>query len=222
MLTFESQIAVINLAIAQHSQKWTLKARPDMDYDDVSQIIRLHIYEKWSQWDQKRNLNPWLHRIIRNQIINILRNIYSGMSRPCLKCPASIGDDMCSLFTTQCSKCPLFAKWEKTKKKKRDVCLPVSIEHHTDVISDTPSQDIDFQKAIPILNKRLKAVLKPNEWQFYSLMFIENKSESEVIQIMDFKNTEKKAIHRFKRMQQIQKSVEDKAREILMEEGFEN
>lgn len=222
MLTFESQIKVIDLAIAQHAKNWTLKARPDIDFDDVAQLIRIHINKKFSQWDQTRNLVPWLHRIIRNQIINILRNVYSGMSRPCLKCSASLDGDMCSLFIKQCSKCPLFAKWEKTKKKKSDVHLPVSLEHHANTMMSMPNVDINFDKAIPLLNQRLKKVLKPTEWQFYDLMYIQNKKESDVVKIMDFKSTEKKASHRYKRMLQIQKSVMDKAREILKEQGLEN
>lgn len=221
MLTFESQIESIQLAIAQHSNKWTLKARPDIDYDDISQQLLIHINNKWNKWDQSRPLVPWLHRIIHNQIINLLRNVYTGMTRPCLRCPQSIGDDMCTLYTKQCSACPLYAKWEKTKKRKSDVCLPVSIEHHTETMHSIPNQEINFDRAIPILNERLKVILKPYEWQFYDLMYIQNKSEIEVAKIMEFKNTEKKT-NRFKRMLQIQKSVMDKAREILHEHGLEN
>ena len=41
-----------------------------MDYDDVSQIIRLHIYKKWDMYDPAKPLAPWLNRIITNQIKN--------------------------------------------------------------------------------------------------------------------------------------------------------
>lgn len=222
MFTFEEKIEDINLAIAKIQSKFTLKARADIEFQDVAQIIRLHIFQKFNQWDQRRPITPWLNKIVHNQFVNILRNIYSGMSRPCLRCPAALDDVSCSIFITQCSKCPLFAKWEKTKKKKSDVCLPVSIENHTDAISESPSYELNFDKAIPTLNKRLKNLLKPTEWQYYELMYIENKSEAEVVKIMDFRNTEKKAKHRYKRMDQIDQIVQEKARKILEEYGIEN
>lgn len=221
MSIYEDHIQEIDLAIAQNSHKWTLKARCDLDFSDVSQMLRLHVYNKFSLWKQELPLGPWLHRLIRNQIINILRNFYSGMSRPCLRCSCAVGDDMCSLYKKQCADCPLYAKWEKTKKKKANVHLPVSLEHHSEMMYNMPNQDINFDKAIPALNFKLKSALKPNEWKFYELMYIQNKSENEVIKIMDFKNTEKKASHRFKRMQQIQKIVMDKAAAILKEDGIE-
>ncbi len=222
MFTYEDRVEEIDKAISQHSHRWLLKARLDISWDDVAQIIRIHIFNKFSQWDQTRDIAPWLHRIIRNQIVNVLRNVYSSMSRPCLRCPANVGDDLCTIYRKQCAECPLFAKWEKTKKRKANVHLPVSLESHVETMSQVPNSDINFDKAIPLLNQRLKLVLKPNEWQFYDLMYIQNKSDAEVVKIMDFKNTEKKASHRFKRMLQIKKSIMDKARAILQEDGLEN
>lgn len=222
MFKYEDKVAEIDLAIAKIQGKFTLKARPDIGFEDVAQIIRQHIFEKFSQWDQSLPIAPWLNTLVRNQFINILRNIYSGMSRPCLRCPCAIDETSCSLFITQCSKCPMFAKWERTKKKKADVCLPVSLENHTGIISDKPSYELDFDKSIPVLNRRLKLALKPNEWEYYRLIYIENKSEIEVAKIMDFKNTEKKAKHRYKRMDQIDQTVQAKARQILEEYGLEN
>lgn len=221
MSTFEDNINLINTAIAQHSNSWTLKSRADIDYDDISQLIRLHIYKKIHQWDSSRPIVPWLHRIIKNQIINLLRNVYTNMSRPCLRCPQAIGDDGCTLYIKQCGKCPLYSKWEKTKKQKYNVNLPLSMEFHTDEMHSIPNQDIDFIRAIPILNKRLKLVLKDYEWQFYDLMYIQNKTTPEVGKIMDFKNNEP-GTSRFKRIEQLKQTVMKKAADILKEYGLEN
>lgn len=218
-LTFESQIDKINIALAQHSHTWTLKARPDMDYHDVSQIIRLHIYKKWNQWDQERDLEPWIHTLISRQIINIRRNVYTHMARPCLQCPSNLGDDQCNLYIKQCSKCPLFATWENTKKRAFNVKLPLPIENHTQEINNAPHQEINYNTTIPLLQKRLKIVLSPTEWKIYQLCYIDFKTDREVAQLMDFKY--EKTHKRYKRLSQIQESIYKKAQKVIKDHGLD-
>lgn len=218
-MSFESQIEKIDVALSQHSHTWTLKARPDISYDDVEQIIRIHIYKKWNQWDQNLPLEPWIHRIISNQLINILRNLYTNKARPCLRCPANLGDDLCKLYTKQCSNCPLFAKWEVTKKRAFNVQLPLPIENHTQEVNNQPHQNLDYDKSIPKLNQRLKVYLKPIEWRVYSLCYIENKSDKEVAEIMDFKY--EKSHKRYKRISQLKEIIRDKAQEVIKIYGVE-
>ena len=56
--TFEENIEIIDEEIAKRRSTWRLDAIAWMDYDDVSQILRTHIYRKWDQWDQRRSLKP--------------------------------------------------------------------------------------------------------------------------------------------------------------------
>ena len=63
---------------------------PWIAFEDVEQIIRVHIYQKWSQWDQKRDLKPWINKIITNQFKNILRNYYLNFAKPCSSCPLTV------------------------------------------------------------------------------------------------------------------------------------
>ena len=44
-LKFEDCIEKINQEIAKRKNKWNLTAINWMDFDDVSQILRLHIYK---------------------------------------------------------------------------------------------------------------------------------------------------------------------------------
>ena len=113
---FDDFIEEINAEIAKRKSKWNLTAISWMDFDDVSQILRIHIYKKWHLYDVKKPLAPWLNRIISNQIKNLIRNNYGNYSRPCLKCDAAEGEDFCKIYEKQCSSCPLYANWEKTKK----------------------------------------------------------------------------------------------------------
>ena len=115
--SFEESIHLIDEEIKKRRSKWNLTALAWMDYDDVSQIIRIHIHKKWDMYDPIKPLGPWLNRIISNQIKNLIRNHYGNYSRPCLRCAAAEGDSLCEIYQKQCSSCPLFAEWEKNKKK---------------------------------------------------------------------------------------------------------
>ena len=77
----------IDKELAKRRPRWFLNSITWFDFEDVCQIIRAHIHSKWHQWDQSRPLEPWVNRIISNQMKNILRNHYSNFVRPCLNCP---------------------------------------------------------------------------------------------------------------------------------------
>ena len=46
-LKFENFIDEINAEISKRRNKWNLTALTWMDFDDVSQILRIHIYKIW-------------------------------------------------------------------------------------------------------------------------------------------------------------------------------
>ena len=77
-LKFEDCIEKINQEIAKRKNKWNLTAINWMDFDDVSQILRLHIYKKWDLYDQSQPLAPWLNRIISNQIKKLSKKPYKS------------------------------------------------------------------------------------------------------------------------------------------------
>ena len=68
---FEDHIDLIDNEIRKRKGKWNLTAITWIDFDDVSQIIRIHIYKKWNLYDSSKPLIPWINRIISNQIKNI-------------------------------------------------------------------------------------------------------------------------------------------------------
>ena len=123
-LEFEDCISEIDKEIAKRRNKWSLSALSWMDFDDVSQIIRIHVYKKWHLYDQSKPLAPWLNRIISNQIKNLIRNNYGNYARPCLKCSASDGEEGCEIYVKQCVDCPLYEHWFKNKKRAHDTNCP--------------------------------------------------------------------------------------------------
>ena len=106
---FEDCIDVIDQEISKRRNKWTLTSIAWMDFDDISQILKIHIYKKWHLYDNSKPLAPWLNRIISNQLKNLIRNNYGNYARPCLRCAASEGGDLCVIYEKQwtCCQCSI-------------------------------------------------------------------------------------------------------------------
>ena len=183
----------------------------------MSQIIRVHIFKKWHLYDQSKSLAPWINTLISNQIKNLIRNNYGNYCRPCLKCAAAESDSLCYIYGTQCSACPLFAQWEKTKKAAYLTKLPTPLESVEHEMENIELSDFDFDTVLKRLNSKLRAVLKPNEWVVYENLYLNNKSEQEVAKILGYKTSEKNRSPGYKQIKNIKKSIIDKAKEIVAE-----
>ena len=189
-----------------------------MDFDDVSQIIRIHIFKKWHLYDQSKSLAPWINTLISNQIKNLIRNNYGNYCRPCLKCAAAESDSLCYIYGTQCSSCPLFAQWEKTKKAAYLTKLPTPLESVQQETEKLELQEFDFNTVLKRLNLKLKKVLKSNEWTVYENLYLKNKTEQEVAKILGYKTSEKNRSPGYKQIKNIKKSIIEKAKEIIFED----
>tara|TARA_Y100000004_G_scaffold108376_1_gene121562 strand:+ start:620 stop:1300 length:681 start_codon:yes stop_codon:yes gene_type:complete len=216
-LKFEDCIESIDAEINKRRGRWNLTALSWMDFDDVSQIIRVHIFKKWHLYDQSKSLAPWINTLISNQIKNLIRNNYGNYCRPCLKCAAAESDSLCYIYGTQCSACPLFAQWEKTKKAAYLTKLPAPLESVGHEMENIELSDFDFDTVLKRLNSKLKTVLKPNEWVVYENLYLNNKSEQEVAKILGYKTSEKNRSPGYKQIKNIKKSIIDKAKEIVAE-----
>jgi|TARA_Y100000592_G_scaffold77614_1_gene121781 RNA polymerase sigma factor (sigma-70 family) len=214
-LKFEDCIEQIDVEINKRRGRWNLTALSWMDFDDVSQIIRVHIFKKWHLYDQSKSLAPWINTLISNQIKNLIRNNYGNYCRPCLKCAAAESESLCYIYGTQNSSCPLFAQWEKTKKAAYLTKLPSpleSVEHETE---NMELQEFDFDTILKRLNKQLKKKLKVNEWIVYENLYLKNKTEQEVAKILGYKTSEKNRSPGYKQIKNIKKSIIEKAKEIV-------
>jgi len=214
--SFEDCIKIIDAEIAKRKGKWTLTAIAWMDYKDVAQILRLHIYKKWEMFDSaKGKLEPWLNTIITNQIRNLIRNHYSNFQRPCLHCAAAQGGNLCAIYQTQCNTCPLFADWEKRKKPAYNTKMPVSIENHIQEISDLHHTSIDIDRTAVNLHEKMKKILKPNEWTIYRMVFVEHENDEKVAKALGFKSNEEGRRAGYKQIQNIRKNIIKKVKKAL-------
>lgn len=224
---YEELFPIIDREIKKRRGKWSLTSLAWIDYDDVSQIIRSHIFNKWDQWDQSRPLLPWINKIITNQLKNILRNYYSNFVRPCLSCPfnqaaptkenSGAVDSLCGFTSSglQDSECPLFAKWEKTKKYAYDIKMPVALEHHTYEVHRIEESFYDVEIARERLNRAMKEALTDRQFLVYDLLFVQHKSEEDVAKILGFKTTEKGRKAGYKQIKNLKKLFTKKAAKIL-------
>jgi DNA-directed RNA polymerase specialized sigma24 family protein len=214
-VTFESKISEINQEISKRRHKWSLTTLAWMDFNDVAQILRIHIYKKWSMYNPKQPLAPWINRIVSNQIKNLIRNNYGNYSRPCLKCAAAENEDGCNIYVTQCNKCPLYAKWEKSKKSAHDIKLPVALENHTQEVHNIIEDEIDIEKAAQKIHLKMRQVLKPIEWKFYELHYIQHKSEEDSAKYMGYKTNEKNRKIGYKQVKNLKKAIMIKVKKYL-------
>ena len=214
-LKFENCISLINTEIVKRKNKWTLSALNWIDFEDVSQIIRFHIYKKWNLYDESKPILPWVNRIISNQIKNLIRNNYGNYARPCLKCAASVGESECKIYGKQDKPCPMYKNWVKTKKNAYDIKMAVSIEDHPAEINNRSQESLDIQKATANLNIVMQKVLKPMEWQVYDLLYIQLKNEEQVCRILNLKFDKNSKTGYNKQLRNIQKSIIKKAKLVI-------
>jgi len=221
-IRYEDRHDLVMTEISKRRSKWFLASLSWMDFDDVSQIIASHISHKWSQWDQSRPLLPWINKIISNQFKNILRNNYSNFVRPCLSCPFNLssggGDGTACSFTNskeQDSSCPLYAKWEKTKKSAYNIKMAVSMEGKTQEIQRVHDDSCDIIQAEQNLHKEMKGCLGERHYRVYEMLFIEHKSEAEVAKEMGYKTSEEGRSAGYKQIKNLKKQFKDKAKKLI-------
>jgi RNA polymerase sigma factor (sigma-70 family) len=220
-LKFEDFIEIIDAEINKYRNKWFIAESCAIDFEDVSQIIRIHIFKKWHLFDESKKIEPWLNAIISNQIKNLIRNNYGNYSKPCNKCGAAKGNDGCEIYSIQCSGCPLYARWEKTKRHGFNLRKCQSIEENIDRVHAQEEYSSILEKNIEKLNELLPSILKENEHKFYKLYFVDRCSDNEIALKMKFKTCEINRKPGYKQMQNIKKSIIKKIKKALQEDKFD-
>jgi len=220
-LKFEDHIGLIDSEINRHRNKWFLSESTAIDFEDVSQIIKIHIFKKWKLFDSSKKLEPWINAIVSNQIKNLIRNNYGNYSKPCIKCGAALAGDACSIYQEQCSACPLYAKWEKTKKHALSIKKCQSTEENSNYIQSQEDESFSLEYNIEKLNNLLPKILKENEYKFYKLYFIEKNSDEAVAKKMKFKTCEANRKPGYKQIQNIKKSIIKKIQKAFREDKID-
>lgn len=223
LLTFEDCYDEIIKVINRHKFMWNLKAKPDIEWKDIRQIILTHIYVKWEKFDQTKKLSSWLFSVCRNQIYNLVRNNYYNFARPCLRCPFARDQEEngCGLYGQISDKCRLIREWNLHKRQAHNTKLPLPLCHHELEVFDLPSEEIDIEKNATEIHEKMKEVLKPQEWRAYRLLYIEHKSEEETAIALGYKSNEKGRAPGYKMLRIIQKNIIKKVKEFIYSSEFD-
>jgi len=221
LLTFEDCYDTISREINKKKYKWTLSSLSWLGWEDISQILLIHINEKWPQYNQNKPLCPWLSAIISNQIKNIVRNNYSNFTRPCLKCKAAEPNDGCKIYETQCAGCPVFAIWEKRRKPAYNVKVPVSIESHTNEVYNMSETQFTLERNVESIHRKMREILKPLEYKVYEGLFIKNETEESLAKRLGYISNEKNRTPGYKQLKNIRKVIIAKAKRCLANEELD-
>jgi len=225
---FEEMYETIDAVIKKRKSKWRLKAITWFDFEDIEQIIKLHIYKKWHLWDQSRPIEPWVNTITTNQIRNIIRNNYTAFAKPCISCPFNTGkgieinfDNACGFTPSkvQCNECPLYAKWERIKKPAYDLKMTVSLENHqSSYLNSESANHYNYKKASDKLHELMRKNLSGKHYFIYKMFFIDNYPDEKVAEILRFTTNEKGRKAGYKQIKNLKKILYNKAK-LLMEQN---
>lgn len=219
--SFEDCISIIDVEIRKRKNKWNLSSLSWIDFDDVSQIIRIHIYKKWHLYNPKKPLAPWVNRIISNQMRNLVRNNYLNFIKPCAQCSEAEGQEGCRKFGKQCSDCPLYKEWEKSKKQAFNLKMPVSFETLENNKQTSYEDNIDIDLFKHNLDQRMKKILKPLEWRLYDMLYIKKMTENQAARRMGYKSTEKNRNPGYRQIRNMQRSIMNKIKNGIADGSIE-
>tara|TARA_Y100001938_G_scaffold150340_1_gene240808 strand:+ start:484 stop:1164 length:681 start_codon:yes stop_codon:yes gene_type:complete len=206
---FEDKREDLDQLLLKYRPKWQLSALAWLDYDDVCQIIRLHIYNKWHLWDQSRPFKPWASMIISNQIKNLIRNNYTSFAKPCLRCQYNMGGTLCDWTKSgdQDRTCADFEKWKKKKERAYNIKLPLTLDDGVATQNTSSIKDqVDYKLSSERLHELVMGQLSERHKAIYAMLYIHHKDETEVAKKFGFKgdSTKRKTI-RYKQISNLKK-----------------
>lgn len=223
-VTFEDKYDHVIQKIESRKKSWFLSSSPWIDWEDVKQIISNHVYTKWGLWDQSRSLDPWLNRIISNQIKNLLRNTYGNFLRPCGRCPFNSGgsidninesNNTCSWTKSgkQDTSCPLFKKWNKTKKHSFHINTASSID--TEDFQQKCNNSFDIDIASKKLHKLMKQTLNEKQYTIYEMLYIKNLDINKAAEKLGYKTSERGRSAGYKQIKNFEKTFKNLAKKLI-------
>ena len=222
--TFEENIEVINNEIAKRKNKWRVYCAPEIDFDDISQILRIHIFNKWSHWDQSRPLANWLNRIISNQLTNLIRDNYGGVAPPCAKCSLNQGGNLCGFTASgeQSSECPIYAKWEKSKKPAYAMKLASSLDNEEEDLGKRvqDAQYVNWEEVFPKMHIVMKKRLPAKIFRIYEMIYIHHYTDEQLAASLNLRTREKNKTPGYKQIYNLKQKIIAVAKEALKEEDI--
>jgi len=93
--------------------------------------------------------------------------------------------------------CPLYKKWEKSKKSAHDVKIPLRLdaqEYESDIFT---GESFNVDNAVLRVQDQLKEDLSDKHYKIYQMLFIENKTEDYQICVLISRSLSDPDLHAF-------------------------
>ncbi len=232
--TFEEKLPEIIALVQRRRASWPESLEHILSYEDMTQNLLLHIFEKFDYIDQsKAKLMNYLNRLISNQIINKIRLHFGSSALACSTkdCPLTdtytnkCGGSICSDNSNQdtCHECPKFLAHVARRAQKYQARNPMSLDDANLIISQTqhgtaPEAQPNFAKSKQNLHDHMKRVLTPEYYDYYDLLFIQHLTDEEFAEKRNYKSTEKRRAAGYKRISDIKKYLQAMAKSLLQKE----
>lgn len=185
---YEDYQDLIDRAVKKQKSRWRLDAIKWFDFEDVEQVVKSHIAQKWHMWDQSRPLEPWLSRVITNRMWNLIRNHYGSYIKPCSTCIYA-RDELCAktISGNQDVSCKDYAKWSKKKKFGLELKTASSLDDNDYVTNVRCNSYFDYDADTDKLNKKMRKILGDKQYKAYHMLYFENSTEEDVAKYMGYK-----------------------------------
>lgn len=227
MRSYEECLPIIDNEIYKRKNQVHLYLN-DSDFDDIAQIIRIHIFNKWHLIDETKPFEHWVNKIITNQVRNFVRNNYTSVAPPCYKCPMNQGGSLCSFTSSgeQCAECPLFKKWTKAKKDGYNIKFATSLQSEdgeNQTVEDKIAQDnsnINWPDAIRKISEQLKIRLPKELYLVYKFIYVDGKSDLALAKKLKFTTTEKNRVPGYKQIYNFKQKIIEEAKKVILEEDI--
>lgn len=228
MRTFEQIEPIIDDLLERRRSRWNLEAVRHYDFDDLKQDIKIHIFTKFSMWDQSLPFENWCATIIHNQIFNTKKTLWRNHEKPCSNCYFNCGGDTCKFTPSgyKNSECPEFREWLRKRKSAYEIKKAHSIETEDGEILHAGSVEIDYDKFLkrldPIIKDHVKKGFIPLvTYKIFKMAFMDHRNDEEIAKEMGYKSTEKKRTPGYKIISSHKKTIKDIAKEYLSKEDYE-
>tara|TARA_B100000073_G_C23619249_1_gene527790 strand:+ start:173 stop:544 length:372 start_codon:yes stop_codon:yes gene_type:complete len=111
----------------------------------------------------------------------------------------------------QDSSCPLYAKWEKTKKSAYDIKMAVTIESEQGTVLQIAQDVFNIDHATHKLHIEMRKVLPVKQYEIYDMLFIQHMEEEDVAKALGYKSNEKGRKAGYKQIKNLRKKFKDQA-----------
>jgi DNA-directed RNA polymerase specialized sigma24 family protein len=228
-ITFIESFEEVEACVEKRRGKWFLNAISWISWEDIKSIILVHIEKKWSLWDQKRPMKPWLNRIISNQLKNLLRNYYGNFVKPCVQCPFNSSgaqdnyndnENFCSWTKSglQDKTCPLYKKWLVGKKSSFDINLAATITDKEDRI--TCSNGFNLDLSAQRLHEAMELKLTPKQFKIYEMLYILHLPHDEIAKKLGYISNEKGRSAGYKQIKNAEKQFKIIAKQVIKKQDI--